>query len=414
MKKTIFDRLSAKRAAGSGAFASAGSVSGASSLGVSALAGSASGASSLGASASAVFSPAAFFPALLALAAAVFMAIPAFAQDVTIVGPPCTFHVWSSLEEDAVETEKEVEHFQLFGRAGEDRMLIRTEEEDEYILKEELQNLLPELDCDAYPQVEDVQTFSQGASGDSVKPLQQTLADLGYLSGKVDGDYGRGTAEAVRKFQEDHSLEVTGDADLYTMLLITAIGGGMEESLEVISKGYDSPAEKFPQIADKTEADLEAFMEPKWRFRFDVFTQTGTIDPSIKLGSFSVEEPAIDQIEGDLSLKVLVRKEEASGLFVLVPAIEVKTTGAYRPYIQGAVLAGEDVLELGDAEKTGKAEGVKLLETADISLTKEAVEMLKSGSVQSIRLLGKNISYDIDVEDGDREAFMEACAGLVE
>ena len=48
-------------------------------------------------------------------------AVPAFAQDVTIEGPACTFHVLSSLEEGAETEEKEVQAFQLFGRAGEDR-----------------------------------------------------------------------------------------------------------------------------------------------------------------------------------------------------------------------------------------------------------------------------------------------------
>ena len=40
-----------------------------------------------------------------------------------------------------------------------------------------------------------------GAKGDEVTRLQQRLKDLGYLSGKVDGQYGGGTKRAVISFQ---------------------------------------------------------------------------------------------------------------------------------------------------------------------------------------------------------------------
>ena len=40
-----------------------------------------------------------------------------------------------------------------------------------------------------------------GAKGEDVKRLQQRLKDLGYLDGKVDGQYGGGTKRAVIAFQ---------------------------------------------------------------------------------------------------------------------------------------------------------------------------------------------------------------------
>lgn len=48
-----------------------------------------------------------------------------------------------------------------------------------------------------------------GVKGDEVQRVQQRLKDLGYYDGQVDGQYGAGTAEAVRLFQEQHGL--TGD-----------------------------------------------------------------------------------------------------------------------------------------------------------------------------------------------------------
>ena len=376
--------------------------------------------------------------ALIGTGVFVLGAAPVLAQDVTIVGPPCTFNVRTTREpvveenpqEGGEETEleaateadageieiiqKEVETFRLFGQAGDDLMLIRTDGGDEYILKTELQDLLPELDLDRFPNTDEIQTFGQGAYSEEVKSVQQALADLGYLTGSVDGVYGGGTADAVRRFQEDRGLEASGNVDLYTMLLITAINDGLEETIEVSSKPYEFPEEKFPQIAGKTEADLTAFMESKWRYSYDPFTQQGEINPSIPLGSFSVEAPAIDRIEGKLAIKVLISKDAETGSFVLVPAIVTETTGAYRPYVQGAILVGDDTAHLEEATSTGEIDGISMKETGCIPLTTEAMQLLATGSVNTIRLLGKNNTYDITIEETSptMAPFMEACQTL--
>ena len=39
-----------------------------------------------------------------------------------------------------------------------------------------------------------------GAKGDEVKKVQQRLIDLGYLTGKTDGNYGTKTVSAVKAF----------------------------------------------------------------------------------------------------------------------------------------------------------------------------------------------------------------------
>ena len=43
-----------------------------------------------------------------------------------------------------------------------------------------------------------------------VKEIQERLAELGYFSGSIDGNFGNSTKEAVELFQEDNSLDVTG------------------------------------------------------------------------------------------------------------------------------------------------------------------------------------------------------------
>ena len=383
--------------------------------------------------------------ALLAAGMMLSQAQPVLAQDVTIDGAPVVLKISSAnageetvdgaeevIPEDAAVVEsadgaadgqasvatvdKEVENFRIFGETQDGQMLIRTDGGDEYISKDELSAMLPKLDLEGFPVMEETPAFGQGTRGDDVTMLQQVLADLGYLDGDIDGAYGGGTAEAVSKFQEEHGLEPTGEADIYTMMLVKAISDGIPESVTVSSKGFESPEEKFPEIAENTTANLEAFMEPRWRWHFDAETGTGMIDPGIALGTFVIESPAIDKISGSASIKLRATKEEATGVFALTPVIIVETESASRPYMQGATLNAEDAasVKLEEAENTGELSGIMMYETSYIKLTPEALEALAGGKVTSITLQGKNKSYDVDVSlDGENvKAFAEACEGV--
>ena len=374
-------------------------------------------------------------------------AVPAFAQTVEVDGPAVILHVSASGEEGAETQEAELQSFELIGLAGDSQVLIRadvsietdgadagaeaevTDENAEmtdeygyteetapdegtetaggflYVSRDELESVLPDLDCSSLPQMEAMTAIGPGSGGDEVVMLQETLISLGMLSGGADGDYGSGTAGAVSTFQAAHGLDATGTADIYTMMLITAIHDGMDESVTVSAGGYDSPEEKFPEIAGKTDADLSKYMDNIWRFRFDAFEDAGTIDPSVELGTFEVILPEIDRISGTASLKVQVQKDEASGTYALTPAIVVETIGAYRPYMQGAYLTGSSNVKLDGGTSTGGIQGASLLETGCIPLTEEALSLLKSGEVSGIRLLGKNSEYDLSLAiDSDRLA----------
>lgn len=54
--------------------------------------------------------------------------------------------------------------------------------------------------------------LSSGSSGDEVKALQSRLQQLGFYSGVLDGDYGKGTRAAVKLFQAQHGLDDDGIA----------------------------------------------------------------------------------------------------------------------------------------------------------------------------------------------------------
>ncbi len=55
------------------------------------------------------------------------------------------------------------------------------------------------------------------SQGSNVKKLQKCLAAYGYYTGNIDGDYGVGTRDAVKKLQKAKKLKQTGDADSATI-----------------------------------------------------------------------------------------------------------------------------------------------------------------------------------------------------
>lgn len=56
-----------------------------------------------------------------------------------------------------------------------------------------------------------------GSSGEEVKQIQTKLRDWGYYSGSIDGIYGSGTYEAVKKFQSSNGLNADGVAGAQTL-----------------------------------------------------------------------------------------------------------------------------------------------------------------------------------------------------
>ena len=70
------------------------------------------------------------------------------------------------------------------------------------------------------PTPETAAMLTSGSQGEQVKKLQQRLAELGFYTGKVDGDYGKGTRQAVTVFQSQHGLDADGIAGEKTLKLL--------------------------------------------------------------------------------------------------------------------------------------------------------------------------------------------------
>ena len=80
---------------------------------------------------------------------------------------------------------------------------------------------------------EKTEALQYGSQGENVTLIQQRLSDLGYYVGKISGNFLEGTRVAVKKFQKDYGLEVTGTVDGETETLL------MSAEYRVLKEGLD-------------------------------------------------------------------------------------------------------------------------------------------------------------------------------
>lgn len=71
------------------------------------------------------------------------------------------------------------------------------------------------------PAPTDVPTLKNGATGDAVRQMQTRLIELGYMrKDSNDGQFGKGTENAVRAFQNANGLGADGAAGPKTLTLL--------------------------------------------------------------------------------------------------------------------------------------------------------------------------------------------------
>lgn len=85
--------------------------------------------------------------------------------------------------------------------------------------REKFKNRVTELMGEATAVTYEDVALRRGSQGDEVKELQEGLILLSYSCGKsgADGDFGKNTEEAVRRFQADQKLMVYGSAGPETL-----------------------------------------------------------------------------------------------------------------------------------------------------------------------------------------------------
>lgn len=81
--------------------------------------------------------------------------------------------------------------------------------------------------------------LEKGSKGDAVSQLQTRLKELGFYSISIDGDYGNGTVNALKAFEEYNGLEATGIAtvDLQEFIFSNEAKGIEIPDIEITSVG---------------------------------------------------------------------------------------------------------------------------------------------------------------------------------
>ncbi len=96
----------------------------------------------------------------------------------------------------------------------------------------------------------DATVLKVGSKGDEVSRLQARLQELGYYAGKVDGDYGSGTRQAVIVFQKQHGLAADGAAGPKTLAVLYSDQAQMIVTTPMPT-GLDTLAGDIPLLVNK-------------------------------------------------------------------------------------------------------------------------------------------------------------------
>jgi peptidoglycan hydrolase-like protein with peptidoglycan-binding domain len=263
----------------------------------------------------------------------------------------------------------------------------------------EIQTALPEVNWGSLNTVTDWKDMTHGAGGPNVQRLQENLTALSYLNGGIDGSYGNGTADAVYRFQTDHGLTPNGETDIFTFFTIAEAVDGKPDPITVTYPTEVKVDTKFASIFKDAEnpADLAAYLDPEWIFSYDVYEGTGLIEnmESGDLANYADESRPIDTIH--LALRKVVRLvRDESGSIQVVPALQITSAGAYRPYVQEILVRnGSKVITLPVFDSTGGIDGTNVTEESYVELTDEAEELLKEDGT-TLRVKGSSKQYDLE------------------
>ena len=345
------------------------------------------------------------------------------AAQVTVSGKAVPLPVRPAFTETAPGTEGEtgetgttvvkLKKFTLYGLAGPDLVAVSYDgNRYGFVDRTEFQMLLPKIQLGELPSLTSDATLSVGSGGTDVVSLQQQLINLGFLTGGADGVYGNGTAGAVSAFQEANGLTATGTADAITRLVAAAVAdGSLDQKNRTEYPAVYSVEDKFMTILDDASASLEPFVNPEWNFTYDKMEGIGSIDNGVPVGTPAVDSPAIDQIVLNTAFKVVVKRNDTEGTVDIIPAMTIDSTGACRPYVQSVVyIADNEICEIKDAVNTGGVDGITLFEHAYVPLTKDAASFLTEHDNISVRIKGRNNSYDyvMDVNRDSLGVFLTA------
>lgn len=129
--------------------------------------------------------------------------------------------------------------------------------------------------------------LQKGSKGNAVTQLQTRLKEMGFYSISIDGDYGNGTVNAVKAFEEYNGMEVTGiaTAELQDFLFSDEAKGIEIPDIEITSVGLRQSYGYYflrPTLVNHTEYTIDAvtYMLKVYNAADERVGSSGTLSPN--------------------------------------------------------------------------------------------------------------------------------------
>ena len=161
-----------------------------------------------------------------------------------------------------------------------------------------------------------------GMTGSAVSLMQESLKNLGYLQGAVDGYFGYETLTALRRYQSINEMQETGTGDLLTMEML-ALGWG--KWIETLNVGSFSDNVTYVQNMLRKDGfywlDADGFygilVEPAVKL-FKIYNGIEDTDGEVDLETyylFSSEHKSFyELVEGSAGIPVLMAQKQLKKL----------------------------------------------------------------------------------------------------
>ncbi|MBQ2972406.1 MAG: peptidoglycan-binding protein [Ruminococcus sp.] len=155
-------------------------------------------------------------------------------------------------------------------------------------------------------------TLKNGSTGDAVVKLQSRLQELGYYSGPIDGDFGDGTEEAFKLFQEAAGLYVDGLAGSDVEYLYSDDAPRYEAEEELVITDKKDETELSSTSAEETEEDEEEEVAPTSFVKGDKHDEIVKIQERLAQLNYNVGEA--DGSFGAMTEEAIIAFQAANGI----------------------------------------------------------------------------------------------------
>ncbi|MBN2623849.1 MAG: peptidoglycan-binding protein [Acidimicrobiales bacterium] len=256
-------------------------------------------------------------------------------------------------------------------------------------------------------------SLSPGAEGPDVERLQQSLVELGY-GVTVDGTFGPGTQEAVRRLYQDRGFEpLTTGPELDDA--VTAAQDGAEAAASVLHQAEQAwnaavasgdPAQTA--AAEQPLADAQAASAAAAQALSEAQAQVGVVVPLgelVGIGEFPVVVAELPVAVGQVAAEGAVVVLSPSDL-VVQAQVDPTRSSLLRPGITGtAAVEGDDTrfdVVVAEAGGAGGSEGGEGDPTAAASAT-AAVTTFSPTAPLPADLLGRTVTVEVVLAASDGE-----------